>query len=108
MFFIGYDQCRDAYPLGNCYCFLSKTLIMQGSTVMPTLYSNRIAFASVMIGGMLIYWYWEAMVISYLAVRTIQLPIITLEEIVKKSNLKVHYKLYIVLVINPIMVHIIN
>ena len=56
---------------------------------MPNYYSNRIAFASVIVAGTLIYWHWEAMVISYLAVRTTQLPITTLNELLTKSNYKV-------------------
>jgi hypothetical protein len=44
---------------------------------------------TVIVAGALIYWHWEAMVISYLAVRTTQLPIITLQDLVKKSKLKV-------------------
>ena len=62
---------------------------MLGSKVMPNSYSNRISFVVVIVAGALIYWYWEAMVISYLAVRTPSLPIVTLHDLVKKSKLKV-------------------
>ena len=41
----------------------------------PTLlYLILIFFTSFMVGGVVIYWHWEAMLISYLAVRTINLP----------------------------------
>ena len=62
---------------------------MMGSKVMPERYSSRIFFLTVVILGALVYWYWEAMVISYLAVRTIQLPIMTLQDLLYKSDLKV-------------------
>ena len=44
---------------------------------------------TVIFGSTLIYYHWEAMLISYLAVKTTQLPIITLQDLLKKSNLKV-------------------
>ena len=87
----GYDECGDNYDLGDCYCFVFKTFLMLGSKVMPNSYSSRISFMTVIVAGALIYWYWEAMVISYLAVRTTQLPIITLHDLVKKSKLKVTF-----------------
>ena len=87
---VGYDECGETFTLGDCYCFVFKTFIMLGSKVMPNSYSNRISFLTVITAGALIYWYWEAMVISYLAVRTTELPIVTLEDLVKNSNLKVN------------------
>ena len=88
---LGKEQVQDDLRLSDCYCLAYKTVLMQGWSKTPQSYQNRIAFACVMIAGMLLYWHWEAMVISYLAVRTVQLPIITLEDLVKKSNLKVGY-----------------
>ena len=91
MFFnIGSDEYADHYRLGGCYIFLTKTLIMLGNPVMPSKSSNRIAFATVLIGGIVLYYYWEAMLISYLAVRKIELPLRTLEDL-QKSNFKVDF-----------------
>ena len=86
---VGNDHCIEEYELDECYCFVSKTILMLGSRVMPNLYSNRIAFVTVIFAGTLIYWHWEAMVISYLSVRTVELPIVTLVDLLKRSNLKV-------------------
>ena len=85
----GYDECGDNYGLDDCYCFVFKTFLMLGNQIIPNSYSSRISFLTVIVAGALIYWYWEAMLISYLAVRTTELPIITLQDLVKKSNLKV-------------------
>lgn len=40
-------------------------------------------------GGTLIYWHWEAMIISFLAVRTTVLPFYSMEEMATKTNFKV-------------------
>ena len=61
---------------------------MLGNTYLPTKNSSRIAFSTVFIGGIVLYYYWEAMLISYLAVRKIELPFRTLEEL-DKTNFKV-------------------
>ena len=87
---IGSDEFSEHYRLGGCYIFVAKTLIMLGNTYMPSKSSNRIAFAVVLIGGIILYYYWEAMLISYLAVRKIQLPFRTLEDL-QTTNFKVDY-----------------
>ena len=89
---LGNDELNCDYQLGDSYCFVTKTFLMMGSEVMPKKYSNRISFFTVVIAGTLFYWYWEAMVISYLSVRTIQLPILTLHDLIRKSDLKVRFK----------------
>ena len=64
-------------------------MMMLGNKVMPAASYNRISFVTVIFASTLLYYHWEAMVISYLAVKTTQLPIITLQDLVQKSNLKV-------------------
>ena len=89
---LGNEELNRDYKLGDSYCFVTKTFLMMGSEMMPKTYSNRISFFTVVIAGTLFYWYWEAMVISYLSVRTIQLPILTLHDLIRKSDLKVAHK----------------
>ena len=84
----GNDENSEHYGLGGCYISIAKTLIMLGNTYLPTKNSSRIAFSTVFIGGIVLYYYWEAMLISYLAVRKIELPFRTLEEL-DKTNFKV-------------------
>lgn len=83
------DAFVDEFALGNCYCFVASTLLMLGSSAMPNSYSNRIAFISIVVGGTLIYWYWEAMLTSYLAVRTPKQAITTLSDLAQNPNFKV-------------------
>ncbi len=54
---------------------------------------NRIAFFTVILAGGLIFYHWEAMLISYLAVRTTVLPFRSIEELYTKTNYKVYYAL---------------
>jgi ABC-type amino acid transport substrate-binding protein len=49
-------------------------------------FSNRVALTSVFFGGALIFWHWEAMLISFLAVRKIVLPIRTLQDLSLRSD----------------------
>ena len=89
------DEKSPEYQLSGCYCFVTKTLIMESSGVLPRINSSRIAFATVILASMMIYFYWEAMLISYLAVRKPKLPFTTLEELSENSNYKVGRKITI-------------
>ena len=42
-----------------------------------------------MLASVLIYWHWEAMLISYLATRVIVLPFNNIPELVENSNFKI-------------------
>ena len=44
---------------------------------------------SVMLASVLLYWHWEAMLISYLATRVIVLPFKNIEELVKTTSFKI-------------------
>ena len=44
---------------------------------------------SVMLASVLLYWHWEAMLISYLATRVIVLPFNNIDELVKTSSFKI-------------------
>jgi hypothetical protein len=84
---------KKKFRLRDCYCFAYKTVLLQGWNTTPSSFQNRIAFISVMIAGMVFYWHWEAMVISFLAVRKIILPYESFEQLLSSSNDKVilHY-----------------
>lgn len=43
-------------------------------------------FSRVIFASMMIFWYWEAMLVSYLAIRVISLPFTNLDEMLLKSN----------------------
>ena len=96
---LGNEPVQDELRLSDCYCFAYKTLLMQGWSKTPDSYQNRIAFVCIMIAGMLLYWHWEAMVISYLAVKKVVLPYTSFEQLLSVSSDKVR-KHYILSCIN--------
>ena len=87
--FSGKEPLQDELQLSDCYCFAYKTILMQGWSKTPNAYQNRIAFFCVMVAGTLLYWHWEAMVISYLAVRKTIIPYETFEQLLSMSGDKV-------------------
>ncbi len=56
---------------------------------------GRIIFFSVVLFGTMVYYHWEAMIISYLSMRTIRLPFNSLEELLSNTEFKVAYQSYI-------------
>ena len=86
---LGNEPVQDELRLSDCYCFAYKTLLMQGWSKTPDSGQNRIAFVCIMIAGMLLYWHWEAMVISYLAVKKVVLPYTSFEQLLSVSSDKV-------------------
>ena len=85
------DKSSRELKLGHFYKFVAQTLTMHETEATPTTYSNTIAFLCVFLGGVVIYYYWEAMLLSYLAVRKIQLPFKTLSDLAETSK----YKLFV-------------
>ena len=83
------------YGVQKSFCFVAKTLMMLGNDVMPNLTSTRIAFASVICTSVMLYYYWEASIISYVAVKKITLPIKTLDEFTYSRKFTKNYKVNI-------------
>ena len=46
-------------------------------------------FFRIIVAGMLLFWHWEAMLISYLAARKTVLPFENVEELVRTSNFRI-------------------
>ena len=80
----------EEYSLSNCYGLLFKSLMMMGCSVTPCELRKRIAFISIFVGSMLLYYQWEAMLISYFQTPTISIPFNSLEEFLSKSDKKVN------------------
>ena len=89
IFNLGKEDLKDEFRLSDCYVFAYKALLFHGWNYTPTFLQNRIAFITVVITAMICYWHWEAMIISYLAVRKIILPYESFEQLLSKSNDKV-------------------
>ena len=68
--------------------FVFQSLIMLGHMSLPDRISNKIAFVSVVIGGMTIYTLWDAELMSFLASRKTILPFENIEELIKTSKYK--------------------
>ena len=88
MVLYGNDRYQRRLQLSDCYRFMAETFLLRTSTVMPTTYSNRISFSFVLFGSFMIYMYWEAMLISFLAVKKTYLPFQNLKELADSSNYK--------------------
>lgn len=81
---------QDSYDIQSSFKFVAGAmLIMRGWNPAPEALRNQIIFYSVLLGGTLIYWHWEAMIISYLAVRNVALPVESLEDLVENTDYKV-------------------
>ena len=81
---------KDANKFGitHSYHFVLKTLVMQGGDVIPSAMSIKIAFASVLLAGILFYYYWESSLYSFLATRRSYLPFRSLNDLDKTSQYK--------------------
>ena len=88
MVLYGNDKYQRRLQLSDCYRFVAETLLLRTSTLMPTTYSNRISFLFVLFGSFMIYMYWEAMLISFLAVKKTYLPFQNLKELADSSSYK--------------------
>ena len=62
---------------------------MLGGDMRNNTLRSRLSCISILIGGMLLWWMWEAMMISYFAIPSKVFPFNTLEEFLTKSNKKV-------------------
>ena len=93
-FNLGKEQVQHELKLSDCFCFAFKSFLMQGWSKTPESYQNRIAFVCVMIAGMVLYWHWEAMIISYLSVNKEVIPYESFEQLLSASNDKVWLTLF--------------
>ena len=85
----GNDQYNTEFGIDSFYAFVAQVLMMQTNTAVPTRISSKIAFGSVLVGGMFIYYNWEAELFAHLAVRKTNLPFKSLEELAKDSQYNV-------------------
>ena len=82
------DGSTKKYAISDCLCFALKTLVLRDDGTNPKSGATRTAYASIVFGGIMIYYLWEAMLISYLSVKKVYMPFRTLEELEKTSNYK--------------------
>ena len=84
------DPNASEFTVSKSYFYVAGAFtIARGWSVTPWSVQNRILFGSVMLGGALIFWHWEAEIISFLAVRHVVLPFNSMEEMAAKSDFRV-------------------
>ena len=87
---VGNDQFNDdGFSISSCYCLLYKSILMMGWSNTPRKVRQRISFITIVIGSMVFYYQWEAMLISYFQNPKINIPFNSLEEFLSKSDKKV-------------------
>ena len=68
------------FTMAKAYVFTAGSMTFgRPWSVEPSSWKARIAFISLMLGGTLVFWHWEAMLISYLATRVTVLPFDSME-----------------------------
>ena len=62
---------------------------MRGWNILPSKLSSQIALFSLLFFGTMIFWHWEAMLISYLATRVISLPFKDITDLVDNTQFRI-------------------
>ena len=75
--------------LAETYLTLYKSLIRLDANLKIPVVSKRISHYSVVVGGMLLFWLWEAQLINYFTFPLNKLPFQNLEEFLSDSDKKV-------------------
>ena len=79
---------RNGLSIFECYIFVISSITNFGYSLKSSKTQDRIAFACVLIGGMLIYTHWEGQLISHLAVQKTNFPFINLKEFSQNTQFK--------------------
>ena len=86
----GDEPDREEFKLSKSYKFVIGAMtIARPWSHTPKSLHNQVAFFTIILAGGLVYWHWEAMLISYLSVRTITLPFRSLEDLLYNTDYKV-------------------
>ncbi len=80
---------REHYSLAGSYAFVSGAITMRDWRVEPSTGRAMVTHLSILFFGTVVFYHWEANIISYLAVRSTPLPFLSMEELLSKSDYKV-------------------
>ena len=83
------DENAKEFSFFKSYIFLLSALTMRGWSTEPSKNSGKLVFLCLLVFGLLTYYYWEAMLISYLSTRFIVLPFNTIPELITNTNFKI-------------------
>ena len=75
--------------MAKSYVYLCSALTMRGWSILPSKPAARVALFSLLFFGTMMFWHWEAMLISYLATRVISLPFNNIPELVSDSQFRI-------------------
>ena len=73
----------------ECFVFLLSALTARGPDFWPTKFSSQIVAFTLLIFGILTYYFWEAMLVSYLSSKMIVMPFHSVDELISNTNFKV-------------------
>lgn len=77
------------FTLAKSYVYICSTLTMRGWSEIPVKPAGKIALFSLLYFGTLMYWHWEAMLISYLSTRVTVLPFGGIPELISTSPFRI-------------------
>ena len=83
------DDNFKEFSFVKCYIFVLSAVTMKGWNVKPTKNSGQLAFLCILFFGILMYYHWEAMLISYLSTRFIVMPFNTIPELITSTDFKI-------------------
>jgi len=83
------DENYKEFSWFKSYIFLLSALTMRGWDTQPTKNSGKVVFLSLLVFGLLTYYHWEAMLISYLSTRFTVLPFNNIPELITNTNFKI-------------------
>ena len=90
--FGGKDPAYREFTIGKCYVYLCSTLTMRGWKPLPSKLPAQIALFSLLFFGTMMFWHWEAMLISYLATRVVSLPFKDIPELLSNTQYRMIVK----------------
>ena len=87
--FGGKDPAYHEFTIGKCYVYLCSALTMRGWSDLPSKLPAQIALMSLIFFATMMWWHWEAMVISYLAVVVTVLPFKDIPDLVTNTQFRI-------------------
>ena len=83
------DEYYSEFTCARSYVFVLSAMTMRGWSILPSRFAARYAVFNLLLFGALIWWHWEAMLVSYLATRKISLPFNNIPELVSNTQFNI-------------------
>ena len=92
LIFLAYGSETPSWSLSESYEILYKSILMLGTNVRTDSLNKKISFLTILFAGIILYWLWEAQLISYFSFPSKKLPFNNLAEFLEKSDNKVSFE----------------